>query len=50
MFGVDEAYLRAALDEMTRRFGSIEGYFSDGLRIDAATQRTLRVTLIDRAS
>jgi protein-tyrosine phosphatase len=50
VFGVDEAYLRAALDEMTQRFGSIEGYFSDGLRIDQATQQALREALVDRAA
>ncbi len=50
VFGVDEAYLRTALGEMTKRFGSIEGYFIQGLRIDEATQQALRESLIDRAS
>lgn len=45
--GVDREYLRAALDEMTRRFGSIEGYFEDGLRIDQNAQQALRNALIE---
>jgi hypothetical protein len=28
-------------------FGSIEGYFADGLGIDSATQQALREALID---
>ncbi len=42
VFGVDPAYLGAALDEMNARFGSIEGYFSAGLGLDAATIDALR--------
>lgn len=49
VLGVDEAYLTAALDEMTARFGSIEGYFADGLRLDEATRRSLREALIETA-
>jgi protein-tyrosine phosphatase len=40
-------YLRAALDEMNQKFGSIEGYFADGLRIDADGQQRLRDALIE---
>jgi protein-tyrosine phosphatase len=47
VLGVDQAYLQAALDEMKQRFGSIEGYFAQGLDIDEAGQRELRNTLIE---
>jgi protein-tyrosine phosphatase len=46
VLGVDAAYLRAGLDEMTQRFGSIEGYFADGLGIDADGQQRLRDALV----
>lgn len=42
------AYLEAALDEMRRLFGSIEGYFAEGLGIDAPTQGALHATLVER--
>jgi protein-tyrosine phosphatase len=42
VFGVDPAYLSAGLDEMAGRFGSIEGYFSDGLGLDALAIDALR--------
>ncbi len=42
VFGVDPAYLAAGLDEMTGRFRSIEGYFSDGLGLDVPTIDALR--------
>ncbi len=45
VLGVDPAYLQTALDEMSRRFGSIEGYFGVGLGIDAAGQQALRAAL-----
>ena len=47
--GVAPEYLDAALDEMRKRFGTIEGYFSDGLKIDQRGQEELRTALIDRA-
>lgn len=46
VLGVDAAYMRAALDEMDQRFGSIEGYFADGLGIDADGQQRLRDALV----
>ncbi len=46
VFGVDPAYLSAGLDEMTGRFGSIEGYFSVGLGLDTATIDALRAALV----
>jgi protein-tyrosine phosphatase len=42
VFGVDRAYLAAGLDEMTSRFQSIEGYFSEGLGMEAHTIEALR--------
>ena len=39
-------YLEAAYDEMRQRFGSLEGYFTDGLKIDAATRERLRAANI----
>ena len=47
VLGVDPANLRVALDEMKQRFGSIEGYFSEGLGLDDADQRALRDALIE---
>jgi hypothetical protein len=47
VLGVDQAYLHAALEEMEERFGSIEGYFSQGLGIDEAGQEELRNTLTE---
>ena len=47
VLGVDAEYLRTAIDEMTRRFGSIEGYFDGGLGIDRDGQRALRHALIE---
>jgi protein-tyrosine phosphatase len=37
VFGVDREYLEVGLDEMTRRYASIEGYFADGLGLDQPT-------------
>jgi protein-tyrosine phosphatase len=40
-------YLEASLAEVERLFGTIEGYFADGLGIDAETQRDLREALVE---
>ncbi|UCB51328.1 MAG: tyrosine-protein phosphatase [Deltaproteobacteria bacterium] len=42
ILGVKKEYLNAAFDEMQKKYGSIEKYFSDGLGIDAARQKALR--------
>ena len=42
ILGVKKEYLDAAFDEMERRYGSIEGYFSDGLGIESAEQQAIR--------
>ena len=46
VLGVQTSYLDAAIDEMHKRFGSIEGYFADGLGLDAATVEQLRSSYI----
>lgn len=46
VFGVRESYLRTALDEMSSRFGTVEGYFADGLGIGADGQESLRDRLL----
>lgn len=38
----DESYLQAAIDEVNRVYGSIEGWFAEGLGIDHAGQQALR--------
>lgn len=42
LMGVKAEYLRASFDEMSSRYGSIEGYFEKGLGIDRATQQKIR--------
>jgi protein-tyrosine phosphatase len=42
VFGVKPEYLDASFDEMRKRYGSIENYFSEGLGIDAVGQDALR--------
>lgn len=39
---VRPGYLEAAMDEVRAAYGSIEGYFGDGLGVDPATQDQLR--------
>lgn len=45
VLGVEPKYLEASLDEMRAQYGTIEQYFTDGLRIDAPTQSALRAAL-----
>ena len=42
-------YLQAARDAMRTQFGTIEKYFADGLKLDAAVQRALRATFVEGA-
>ncbi|MCX5046559.1 tyrosine-protein phosphatase [Aldersonia sp. NBC_00410] len=49
LLGVQESYLRTALDEMNTRFGDIEGYFRRGLGLDGATLDTLREAFVEPA-
>jgi protein-tyrosine phosphatase len=50
VIGVQQEYLEASLDEMRRRYGSIEGYFADGLQLDAEVQRALQVAFVEPAA
>ena len=47
--GVAPEYLEAALDEMRAKFGTIEGYFSEGLDLGEAAQKALRAALLESA-
>jgi len=42
ILGVKKEYLDAAFDEMHKKFGTIDKYFSDGLGIDVARQEAMR--------
>jgi protein-tyrosine phosphatase len=48
VFGVAPEYLEVALDEMRREFGTIEGYFAEGLGIDGDVQQALREVFVAR--
>jgi len=47
VLGVQKEYLDAAIDEMTSKYGSIEGYFTDGLGLDEATIDKLRTSFTE---
>jgi len=47
VFGVRHEYLETALDEMRKRFGTIEGYFTEGLGLDAGVLQALRAAFIE---
>ena len=48
ILGVRPEYLDAAFDEMKKQYGSIEGYFAQGLSIDEAQQQLIRNILLER--
>jgi protein-tyrosine phosphatase len=48
--GVLPEYLDAALDEMRTKFGTVEGYFAEGLKIGSAGQDALHDALVVRAT
>jgi len=50
VIGVQTSYLDAAIEEMQKRFGGIDGYFADGLGLDAATVERLRSSYIETGS
>ncbi len=50
LIGVRPEYLAAAVDEMRRSFGTVGRYFSEGLGVDAATQRAVRAALVEDAT
>lgn len=41
-------YLKAAFAEVKARYGTIEGYFSEGLGVDAAAQAALKGLFLAR--
>ena len=49
LVGVLSPYLQAGLDEVDRSYGSMAGYFADGLGIDRAAQDRLRTLLLEPA-
>ena len=48
VIGVEQGYLAAALDEMHTRYGTIEGYFTDGLGLGPDAQAALRDALTEK--
>lgn len=46
VLGVQASFLDASFQEMHDRFGTIEGYFADGLGIDADGQQALREAFV----
>jgi protein tyrosine/serine phosphatase/predicted phosphodiesterase len=48
VLGVKKEYLEASFDEMEKKYGTIEKYFSEGLGIDAARQKALRDLYLER--
>jgi protein tyrosine/serine phosphatase len=46
--GVRKEYLETALDEMHKRYKTVDGYFSQGLGLDAVTIGKLRDKLTER--
>jgi protein-tyrosine phosphatase len=49
VLGVRKEYLEAAVAEMTTKYGDIEGYFRQGLSLEADTLDALRSALIEPA-
>ena len=47
LLGVLPSYLESGLDEVRRSYGSMAGYFEDGLGIDVAMQERLRSLLLE---
>jgi protein-tyrosine phosphatase len=49
VLGVQASYLDAAIDEMETRFGSVEGYFKDGLGFDDDWIAAIRASYLEPA-
>ena len=47
LVAVAPEYLEAALDEMRKELGAIEGYFSEALKIDDGAQKALRAAFVE---
>lgn len=50
ILGVKKEYLEASFDEMQKKYGTIEKYFSEGLGINAAKQQALRDLYLGKGS
>lgn len=50
LIGVKAEYLEASLEEVVKRYGSIEGYFEKGLGVDAEGQGKLRRVFLEGGS
>jgi protein-tyrosine phosphatase len=48
IFGVKRSFIEAAFAEVERGHGTIEGYFSDALQVDAEAQEAIRAVLLER--
>lgn len=46
LLGVAAEYLEAARDEMRQELGTVEEYFSEGLKIDEGAQKALRAAFV----
>ncbi|QEO14656.1 tyrosine-protein phosphatase [Agromyces intestinalis] len=47
VLGVERDYLETAFDELHTRFGDIQGYFDEGLALEASVQQALRDALLE---
>jgi len=50
VLGVRREYLETGFDEMTSRFGDVEGYFRSGLGLDEATVAALKDAFVEPAA
>ena len=50
VIGVEQEYLEASLDEMRQRFGSLEGYVTEGLQLGPEVLDALRAAFVEPAS
>ncbi|MFD4470061.1 tyrosine-protein phosphatase, partial [Rhodococcus sp. NPDC058505] len=46
LFGVEESYLQAGLDELAATYGSVDAYLTEGLGLSTSTIDTLRGKLL----
>jgi protein-tyrosine phosphatase len=46
IFSAKPEYLEAALEQVRVRFGTIEGYFADGLGVDGRAREALRAAFV----
>ena len=50
IFGVKREYLQAAFDEVERQYGSIDVYFSEGLKLSPSEQQQIKSFYLDRVN